>query len=79
MEQMVLNIEEKSILSNQTYVPNSLNGGSVVEEPSKSVPKQVRSVAKKKKTELDLAIEDVRKGNLRTFESVDELMNYLNA
>lgn len=30
-------------------------------------------------TELDLAIEDVRKGDLHTFESVDDLMTYLNS
>lgn len=40
---------------------------------------QTPPARKERKTELDLAIEDVRKGNLQTFKSVDALMDYLNS
>lgn len=43
------------------------------------VSEAVKPAAKAKKTELDLAIEDVQKGNLQTFKSVGALMDYLNS
>ncbi len=79
MEQIVLNVENKSIIPSLKRVLSSLDGVSVIRAPRNSAPLQVRPCVKKKKTELDLAIEDVQKGHLRTFKSVNELMDYLNA
>lgn len=50
-------------------------GWQVMRVPAAKTP----PVRKERKTELDLAIEDVRKGNLQTFKSVDALMDYLNS
>lgn len=36
-------------------------------------------IVKTKKSELDLALEDVRKGDLKSFDSVDDFMDYLNS
>lgn len=79
MEQILVNVENASILPSLERVLSSLEGVSITKVPQKLVPIQVHPVAKKKKTELDLAIEDVQKGDLQTFKSVDELMDYLNA
>ncbi len=43
------------------------------------VSDMIKPSAKAKKTELDLALEDVQKGDLQTFKSVEALMDYLNS
>ena len=82
MEQIVLNVENKSILPSLKRVLGNINGVTIAKKPmavgSTTYGKTGRST-KEKKTELDLAIEDVRKGNLHTFKSVDALMDYLNS
>lgn len=81
MEQIVLNVENKSILPSLKRVLGSIDGVTIVKK-SMAVGNAVYGQAKptpKKKTELDLAIEDVQKGNLYSFKSVDALMNYLNS
>ncbi|MDO4164326.1 MAG: hypothetical protein Q4D56_08055 [Bacteroides sp.] len=51
----------------------------------KELAKKMGWIAKKKptdktkRTELDLAIRDIKEGNVETFDSVEEVMNYLNS
>lgn len=82
MEQIVLNVENKSILPSLKRVLGSIDGVTIVKK-SMAVGNvtygQAKPTPKEKKTELDLAIEDVQKGNLYSFKSVDALMNYLNS
>ena len=79
MEQILVNVENTSILPSLERVLSSLEGVSISKVPQKLVPIQIQPAAKKKKTELERAIEDVKKGELHTFKSVDALMDYLNA
>ena len=82
MEQIVLNVENKSILPSLKRVLGSIDGVTIAKKPmtvGRATYGQAKPAAKAKKTELDLAIEDVQKGNLHTFQSVDALMNYLNS
>ena len=82
MEQIVLNVENKSILPSLKRVLGSIDGVTIVKK-SMAVGNvtygQAKPTPKEKKTELDLAIEDVQKGNLYSFKSVDALMNYLDS
>ena len=82
MEQIVLNVENKSILPSPKRVLGSIDGVSIAKKPmavGNTAYGQAKHSTKKKKTELDLAIEDVQKGNLYSFKSVDALMDYLNS
>ncbi len=82
MEQIVLNVENKSILPSLKRVLGSIDGVTIVKKSmavGNAVYGQAKPTPKEKKTELDLAIEDVQKGNLYSFKSVDALMNYLNS
>jgi len=54
-------------------------GRSAYNQTKPSAKGQTIPSTKKKKTGLELAIEDVQKGNLHTFQSVDALMAYLNS
>lgn len=82
MEQIILNVENKSILPSLKRVLGNINGVTIAKKPmavGSTTYGQTGRSTKEKKTELDLAIEDVRKGNLHTFKSVDALMDYLNS
>lgn len=82
MEQIVLNVENKSILPSLKRVLGSIDGVTIVKKSmavGNAVYGQAKPTPKEKKTELDLAIEDVQKGNLYSFKSVDALMNYLDS
>ena len=80
MEQIVLNVENKSILPSLKRVLGSIEGVTIAKEPM-TVGRATYGQTKhsiKKKTELDLAIEDVRKGRVsRIFASADELCQHL--
>lgn len=81
MEQIVLNVEDKKMLSSLKQVLGNMSGVTIV-----SVPKAMKTTAygnpkstpKRRKTGLELAIEDVRKGRVsRAFASADELCQHL--
>ena len=67
MEQIIINVEDKSILNSLRKILNSLNGVSIVKQK------------KKRKTGLDEAIEDVKAGRVYKARSVEDLMAQLNA
>lgn len=67
MTQLVLNIENPSILPSLKKVLSALDGVSIA--------KPIRKA--KRKTELDLALEEVRRGEVTRWESVDELLKHI--
>lgn len=71
MEQLVLNIENKSIIPSLKRVLASIDGVSITRK------RGVKSAKAISQNELDRSIEDVRKGNLRSFRSMDDLKKYL--
>lgn len=71
MEQLVLNIENKSIIPSLKRVLASIDGVSITRK------RGVKSAKTISQNELDRSIEDVRKGNLRSFRSMDDLKKYL--
>ena len=81
MEQIVLNVENKSILPSLKRVLGNINGVTIAKKPmavGKATYSQAKPAAKEKKTELDLAIEEVRAGRVsRVFTSADELCRHL--
>lgn len=81
MEQIVLNVENKSILPSLKRVLGNINGVTIAKKPmavGSTTYGQTKRSVKEKKTELDLAIEDVRAGRVsRVFTSADELCQHL--
>ena len=71
MEQLVLNIENKSIIPSLKRVLASIDGVNITRK------RGVKSAKAISQNELDRSIEDVRKGNLRSFRSMDDLKKYL--
>ena len=65
MTQLTINIEDKSILPHLRKILNALEGVSI----AKSV--------KKKKCGLDEALEDVKAGRVKRFESMEDLFKDL--
>lgn len=68
MTQLVLNIENPSILPSLKKVLNALDGVSIAKQT-----KRIR-----KKTELELAIAEARKGDVTHWECVDSLIEHIN-
>ncbi len=68
MTQLVLNIENPAILPSLKKVLGALDGVSIAKPSKKS----------RRKTELELAIEEARKGEVTRWESVDSLIEYIN-
>lgn len=69
MTQLILNIENPAILPSLRKVLNAIDGVSI----AKSVKK------KSHKSELDLAIEEVRNGTITRWESADSLIEHINS
>lgn len=65
MEQIIINVEDKSILRSLRKILNSLNGVSI-EKP-----------IKKRKSGLDEAIEDVKAGRVYTAENSKEMFKHI--
>ena len=65
MEQIIINVEDKSILNSLRKILNSLNGVSIVKQK------------KKRKTGLDEAIEDVKAGRVYTAEDSEEMFKHI--
>lgn len=65
MEQLILNIEDKSILPSLKKILSLIDGVSIVH------PKQ------NKKSQLDLAREDVKKGRVISYSSKEDLFKDL--
>lgn len=65
MEQIIINVEDKSILNSLRKILNSLNGVSIVKQK------------KKRKTGLDEAIEDVKAGRVYTAENSEEMFKHI--
>ena len=65
MEQIIINVEDKSILNSLLKILNSLNGVSIVKQK------------KKRKTGLDEAIEDVKAGRVYTAENSEEMFKHI--
>ena len=65
MEQIILKIEDKRILPSLKKILSLINGVSIVH------PKQ------KKKSQLELAREDVKKGRVISYSSKEDLFNDL--
>lgn len=83
MEQIVLNVENKNILPSLKRVLGSIEGVTIVKMPHSLINNVTtyghpNNVSKKKKTGLELAIEDVEHGRVsRVFTSVDEMFKSL--
>ena len=65
MTQLTINVEDKSILPHLKKILNALEGVSIA--------KPVR----KKKSGLDEALEDIKAGRVKRFESMEELFKDL--
>ena len=65
MEQIILKIEDKRILPSLKKILSLINGVSIVQ------PKQ------KKKSQLELAREDVKKGRIISYSAKEDLFNDL--
>ncbi len=65
MEQIIINVEDKSILNSLRKILNSLNGVSIVKQK------------KKRKTGLDEAIEDVKAGRVYTAKNSEEMFKHI--
>lgn len=68
MTQLVLNIENPSILPSLKKVLNALDGVSIAKQT-----KRIR-----KKSELELAIDEARKGDVTHWDCVDSLIEHIN-
>ncbi len=66
MTQLTINIEDKSILPHLKKILNSIHGVSVAELPKK-----------RKKTDLELAYEDVKAGRVTKCDSVDDMFQQI--
>lgn len=69
MTQLVLNIENPAILPSLKKVLSALDGVSIA-KPNKKT---------KRKAELDLALEEARRGDVTHWESVDALIAHINS
>lgn len=67
MTQIILNVEDKSMLPGLRKILSNLNGVSIA------------STTKKRKGTLSRAVEEVRKGQVSSASSVAELMQELDA
>ncbi len=65
MTQLTINIEDKSILPHLRKILNALEGVSIAKS------------GKKKKCGLDEALEDVKAGRVKRFESMEDLFKDL--
>ncbi len=65
MEQIIINVEDKSILRSLRKILNSLNGVSIVKP------------ARKRKSGLDEAIEDVKNGRVYTAKNSEEMFKHI--
>ncbi len=65
MEQIIINVEDKSILRSLRKILSSLNGVSIAKP------------AKKRKSGLDEAIEDVKEGRVYTAENSEEMFKHI--
>ena len=65
MEQIILKIEDKRILPSLKKILSLINGVSIVQQK------------KKKKSQLELAREDVKKGRIISYSSKEDLFNDL--
>ncbi len=65
MEQIVINVEDKSILRSLRKILNSINGVSIVR------------TTKKRKRGLDEAIEDVKAGRVYTANNSKEMFKHI--
>ncbi len=81
MEQILLNVENKNILPSLKRVLGSIEGVTIVRVPRVAVSAnygQDKSSAKKKKTGLELGIDDLEHGRVSpVFTSVDEMFKSL--
>ncbi|MDE6144018.1 MAG: response regulator [Muribaculaceae bacterium] len=68
MTQLVINIENPAILPSLKKVLSALDGVSIAKPMKK----------KKNKTELDLAIEEVRSGDVTHWDSAGALIEHIN-
>lgn len=69
MTQLVINIENPAILPSLKKVLSALDGVSIA-RPMKKM---------KNKTELELAMEEVRNGDVTHWESVNALIEHINS
>ncbi len=65
MEQIIINVEDRSILNSLRKILNSLNGVTIVKPQ------------KKRKTGLDEAIEDVKAGRVYTAKNSEEMFKHI--
>jgi len=65
MEQIIINVEDKSILRSLRKILNSLNGVSIVKP------------ARKRKSGLDEDIEDVKNGRVYTAKNSEEMFKHI--
>ena len=68
MTQLIINIENPAILPSLKKVLSALDGVSIVNPIKK----------RKNKTGLDMAIEEVRNGDVTHWESADALIEHIN-
>ena len=67
MEQLILNVENESILPLLRRVISAFDGVSITKKRSK----------KAEKTGLELALDDVKNGRVTKWDSVDDMFNTL--
>ena len=81
MEQILLNVENKNILPSLKRVLGSIEGVTIVKVPRAAVSATYGKTmlsSKKKKTGLELAIDDLEHGRVSpVFSSVDEMFKSL--
>lgn len=81
MEQILLNVENKNILPSLKRVLGSIEGVTIVKVPRAAVSAtygKTMPSSKKKKTGLELAIDDLEHGRVSpVFSSVDEMFKSL--
>lgn len=65
MTQLTINIEDSKILPHLKKILNAIDGVSIA------------SISKKQKCGLDKALDDVEKGRLNYYDSVDDMFNTL--
>lgn len=66
MTQLVINVEDESILPSLKRILSAIEGISIIKP------------AKKKKSGLDEALDDVEKGRINHYESVEDLFKALD-
>ncbi|MCQ2129477.1 MAG: hypothetical protein MJZ08_08640 [Bacteroidaceae bacterium] len=67
MNQIILTLEDNTLLESLCNVLNSMKG----------ITYKLSTTNRTKKNELDLALDDIEKGNVIEVGSVDNLMSYL--